>query len=430
MTEKKTSLYKKCDICTGCGRCAWDSPDMTAVTQAAGKERFWEKQDIFGESAVIAADIGTTTVVMQLRRLSDGQVLDTYRAVNPQRRFGADVLSRIQAAEEAPQKAEMRRLILEVLEQGIERFRLRQEMPGGSPPEGDTIADTEKAETPGEITGMVIAANTVMVHLLMGYETAGLGKAPFCSQHLEEIQTCIGGVETVIMPGISAFVGGDITAGLYAMEFYKSQELCLFIDLGTNGEMALGNQERILATAAAAGPAFEGRTAVGIWGSDLVAMTAELVKRNMAEESGLLKEPYFEQGVRIGSALLTQQDIRSLQMAKAAIYAGIRLLCSRYGVDHMSRIPKVYLAGGFGYFLNPDAAIAIGLLPRELKGRITAVGNTALEGAFCYARQRMGAARKAAGEMEHLIKTAEEFNLALQEEFNELYIQSMVLEEL
>lgn len=409
MTENRTNLSKRCHICTGCGRCPWKEPDYTVVTAPSKEKPAYEPMRVSREACIIAVDIGTTTIVMQLRRAVDGEVLDTFSAINPQRKYGADVLSRIQAAEAPEQKKDMALLVREVLEQGILQFR--------------------KWEVRWQATRMVIAANTTMVHLLMEYEVSGLGKAPFYPEHLEEIHTQIAGVPTVILPGLSAFVGGDIIAGLFALAFDRSKEISLFVDLGTNGEMALGNRQRILSTATAAGPAFEGGAAVGIWGADMVAMTAALLQQGVLNETGLLADPYFDQGVRIGDILFTQKDIRSLQMAKAAICAGVRILCNKYSLDSMSQIKKVYLAGGFGYFLDPDAAVAIGLLPRELKGNIVAVGNTALEGAFCYGRTWDETGENISGKrMRTLLEHTTEFNLAMEEDFNDLYIASMGLE--
>lgn len=271
MTETKTSLSeqgRRCTICTGCGRCAGAIPDIRIVTDAPRPAAVYEKPGLPGEACeeglMIAADIGTTTIAMQLRNMADGQVLDTYRAVNPQRKYGADVVSRIQEADDPRGEAarEMRRMVREILEEGIAAF----------------CAPDRK------IRGMVIAANTAMIYLLMGYPISGLGRVPFTAEHLDEIITEIGGIRTIIMPGISAFVGADILAGMYAEGMGAAgredaaerenaagreavyEEADLLIDLGTNGEMALGNGERILATATAAGPAFEGRMGVGVWG--------------------------------------------------------------------------------------------------------------------------------------------------------------------
>lgn len=399
MTEKPTNLSNKiCHICTGCGRCSGVMPDITIVSGTTRENYVYPQVDAKDNECMIAVDVGTTTIVMQLRRIFDGEILDTYKEVNPQRKYGADVLSRIQAAENADCKKEMQQLIVAVLKRGINQFEQRKD----------------------QISKMIIAANTTMVYLLMGFDTAKIGVAPFIADHLEEIETTIHNIKTTIISGISSFVGGDIVAGLYTEELYKRESIGLFIDLGTNGEMALGSKEKILATATAAGPAFEGRATAGIWGADMILLTATLLKKGIVDETGLLAEPYFETGIDIGGVHITQQDIRSLQMAKAAIFAGIQTLCKKYGVKY-NEIQKVYLAGGFGYFLNPDAAVEIGLLPKELKEKVVAVGNTALEGAFLYGRESSKA------EMTRILNRTKDFNLAMEEGFNDAYIEALNL---
>lgn len=430
MTKRQTSLSdqgRKCRICTGCGRCAGAIPDIRIVTGASrpfpASGGYKLSAGECGQGLIIAADIGTTTIAMQLRNMEDGQVLDTFQAVNPQRKYGADVLSRIQEAEDPQGEAarEMRRMVLEILEEGIASFRAPDR----------------------EIRGMVIAANTVMIYLLMGYPASGLGRVPFTAEHLDEISTQIGGIPTVIMPGISAFVGADILAGMFAegiglprgnftddsAETDSAKEIDLLIDLGTNGEMALGNGEKILATATAAGPAFEGRMGVGVWGADTVKFLETLLRQGLMDDTGLLADEYFEEGVPIGGITMTQEDIRSLQLAKAAICAGVRILCRQYGLQDMRQIRNVYLAGGFGYYLDPAAAAAIGLIPAELADKCLAVGNSALEGAFCYGRRRLSAnaqtAENVLRQLQALKDRTKHINLAESKGFFEEYIDAM-----
>lgn len=427
MTEREISSCKKCRVCTGCGRGAKGQEGLQVVSDFTvpgdnGRENSRPEAD--ENAMVIAVDIGTTTIVMQLRRIKDGKVLDTFRAINPQRKYGMDVLSRIQAAETAG--ADMQYMVCDVLKQGIKQF---QDAQWGS------------AKGAGEdIKGMVIAANTTMIHLLMGYPVNTLGKAPFVSEHLEEIQTEIGGVPTVIMPGISAFVGADILAGMYACETYfgegnpdrvKKGETFLFLDLGTNGEMVLGTGDKMLATATAAGPAFEGRLDANVWGADAIHFLATLYKEGLVDETGLLADEYFEQGVTVGSIVMTQADIRSLQLAKAAVNAGIQVLREAYAQQGISCIDKVYLAGGFGYFLNPKDAVTIGLLPGELETKCIPVGNAALEGAFCYGRERLcdnrERAKAALKKAVDLKEKTQIYNLAETENFEKYYIESINL---
>ncbi|MDE5951996.1 MAG: ASKHA domain-containing protein, partial [Acetatifactor sp.] len=193
---------------------------------------------------------------------------------------------------------------------------------------------------------------------------------------------------TVTLPGLSAFVGGDIVAGILACGMETEEEIPLLVDLGTNGELALGNRERILCCGTAAGPAFEGGG--DIWGADMIALTAHLMRQGLVDDTGLLAEPYFEQGISIGGVQITQERIRQLQTAKAAICAGINTLIAAYGLTGAEQVSRVFLAGGFGYFLDVEAAVELGLIPQGLEGRVTAVGNTALAGPGSMEIQWMG----------------------------------------
>ncbi|HKM35485.1 MAG TPA: ASKHA domain-containing protein [Lachnospiraceae bacterium] len=392
----------RCLVCTGCGKCFGNQSVNTLSTfyykgydKKEGLRRERTSQAFFGyekieeaDGNLVAVDIGTTTIAMQLRRMSDAAVLDVYTSMNPQRKYGGDILSRIAAAEEEKKRLDMMELVREVLKEGLSQFN--------------------------QVKKMVIAGNTTMIHLLMGYDTSGLGRAPFTPQCLEEIHTSMFGVETVILPGVSAFIGGDITAGIYALTMERQERVCLLIDLGTNGEMVLGNRHKLLATATAAGPAFEGNA--DCFGTDLMDLTGLLLKQEILDETGLLADPYFDEGIAIGGVKITQQYIRQLQMAKAAICTGIEILCRKYGLEGYSEIDQVFLAGGMGYYLNPEAAAAIGLIPKALTKKTIAVGNAALEGAFLFGTCKL-----------EKLKQIQDFNLAEEVEFEKRYIEHMNL---
>lgn len=412
MTKTKTSSFEKgnrCRICTGCGRCFGTKP-VDAVCEFNGGlwSEFGGRSD--GEKGyLIAADIGTTTIAMQLRRLCDGRIEDTYTCINPQRNFGADVLSRIEAAGRPEAKAAMQEAVRDALKKGVEKFTAGEK----------------------EVCGLSIAANTTMVHLLMGLDVSGLGKYPFLPQTLSEIRTRLLGLDTVVLPGISTFVGADIVAGIYALSMALQENITLLLDLGTNGEMVLGNKDRLIAAATAAGPAFEGNT--DCYGADLMHLTAKLLEEGLLDASGLLKDPYFEEGIDVGGVHITQQYIRQLQMAKSAINTGIHVLCKKYGLQDFGKIERVYLAGGMGYYLDASSAAAIGLIPAALADRTVAVGNAALEGAFIYGRQIFakgsvkdgGQGAKMRGAINPLV--VEDFNLADEPDFSGSYIDGMEL---
>lgn len=353
-TEKKGT---RCLICTGCGRCPGVIRGMQVVAEKL-ELPLLSLQNAAGRR-LMTVDIGTTTIAMQLYDMS-GKVVDSFPSVNPQVSYGADVLSRIEAAKDPGKAADMQKKVRDLIGKGVQRFLGKLQ--------------------PQETLQMVAAANTTMVYLLMGWDPAELGKAPFRVSHIGAVETEIAGVPCHIVPGLSAFVGGDITAGILASGMLEQEEPMLLIDLGTNGEMALGNRHRLYACATAAGPAFEGGANRGIWGADMVRLLQKLLEKGLMDRQGLLKDPYFTSGVRIGNVLVTQESVRAVQLAKGAIAAGIEILADSYGI-RLSDISKVVLAGGFGYYLDPKAAAAIGLLPEELADRTVTGGNTALSGA-------------------------------------------------
>ncbi len=353
----------------------------TKPDAVAGKIEAGWKLDMQG--FFLVADIGTTTIVIEKRKKCDGSIVDTYKAVNDQRIYGADVLSRMEASLEGKAE-ELATLVRSQLTEGI-RYLNR-----------DKASDL-----------MIVAANTTMIHLLMEYPVEGLAKAPFKPYTLRKVITEIAGIKTIIMPGISAFVGADIMAGLLAVHHMTKQsgkaidqngEYQLFIDLGTNAELVLYDKRGGICTATAAGPAFEGDAGTGFFGSDMVAVLAWLFEKGMIDENGTLSDEYFEHGVLIPcderKMHISQQQIRNLQLAKAAVHTGIEVLMQKAGITE-EQIKNVYLAGGFGYYLDVHAAVTIGLLPHSLEKKTIACGNTALVGAAVYAHQLMTGAEKA-----------------------------------
>lgn len=372
------------------------------------------------QKCILAVDLGTTTIAMQLVKIENGQVVDSYCAMNPQRSYGADVLSRIQAANTGNAKI-MQESVWKVIREGINRF-------------------TDKArEAHLKICCMCIAGNTTMEHLLMGLSTQNLGQSPFTPVELG-LQKCTiteHKLPVYITPGISTFVGGDISAGLYHCNLLdisaSKQQIStipnssiLFIDLGTNGEMAIVSGDRIVVTATAAGPAFEGGASAAVPGSDMIKVVASLLDKGIIDETGLMIEPYFSEGINIDvlhSAAsdiirITQSDIRALQMAKAAIRAGIDILCSKI---EDCRISKVYLAGGFGYYLDVNSAIAIGLLPENLRDCTQAAGNTSLAGAYDMGKD-LWSGRLDEDKLSERLSRIESINLAQEEGFDRLYL--------
>lgn len=395
----------------------------------------------------IVCDIGTTTIAMSLVNCKSGETEAVYTSVNHQRMYGADVISRIQASNDG-KGVELQKSIRKDLLNGIRKLLEKREI------------------TASQIRELVIAGNTTMGHLLMGYSCKTLGVVPFTPVNIDTISaTCeevlgeaVVSCPVTLLPGISTYVGADITAGILSCGMSENEAVTLLIDLGTNGEMAIGNKERILVTSTAAGPAFEGgniscgtgsiqgaiksvsiehgqaqiqtignQPPVGICGTGVIETMAELVRTEIVDETGCLDEEY-EDGFLLGvtpdgeKICFTGRDVREVQLAKAAVRAGMETLMLRYGVS-ADKIEKVYLAGGFGLKINQKMAIAIGLLSPKFQGKIEAVGNSALKGAIQYllnAEDR----RKA----EQIVHSSEELNLANDKDFNELYMESMMFE--
>lgn len=364
-----------------------------------------ETAENYGDT-MITVDLGTTSIVLQLVEIERGIIIDTYQALNPQRRYGADVISRMQHA-----LTGNGRLLSEKVMNCIQNGMARWTMAGFAP----KLA--------------VIAGNTVMAHLLMEYDVQGLSKAPFAPVTLEPVSTQIGDVPAIIMPGISAFVGGDIVSGIMACQKKMAStgvKYALLLDLGTNGELALIGPDKILCTATSAGPAFEGGATVNVPGSDMIDITARLLSKNIVDDTGLIGEEYFHQGITVDGVMIRQEDIRGLQIAKAAIFAGIRLLLKEYGIAR-EEVEQIYLAGGFGYKLNVEAACRIGLIPGSMKERTIAVGNTALAGAFLYGKRHIQ--DNIPNPAEEIIRIADSMNLAECDEFNGIYVHAMDLRE-
>jgi len=407
--NEKKYTGTRCHICTGCGRCfsVTDKRETIQILTGQGGNDALFSVPQAQKRRLVTVDIGTTTVAMQFYDRI-GKVQDVYARVNPQVEFGADVLSRVQAAEKQENLKKMQRMVREVIGQGVERFRA-------------LLAE-------GEELYMVLVANTTMVYLLMGWDPAELGRAPFLASHLEAFETDLDGVACYVFGGLSAFVGGDIVAGIHAGEIAEREEISLLIDLGTNGEMVLGNATKLVACSTAAGSAFEGGANRGVWGADMISLLAKLRRRELVDETGLLQDPYFEEGILIGDVRVTQKAIREIQLAKGAIRAGIEILANHYGIP-LSKIDRVILAGGFGYFLRPEDAVAIGLLPKELLGKTVSGGNTALVGAA-----KLGSAKLSADESGESLSTGElrskteVINLAQMPEFQELYLSFMDFE--
>ena len=361
-----------------------------------------------------AVDLGTTTVALKLFDLSDGRELTTVSGWNRQAPYGADVLTRCQYCMEHTDGLNTlstlaRAQINILLEQACEISHITKE----------------------SVKEIYLAGNTVMEHILFGISPASIAVSPFTPATLFDRGEHLGLDGTLLFPApcVAGYVGGDITAGLLSCALHEQEGLSLFLDIGTNGEMALGGKDGFLCCAVASGPAFEGAgiscgmastpgaishvhwekgapqlTVIGggkprgICGSGLLDLLAMLLNLGIVDETGYLQPPgdldedFFpwldedEDGNGIfyltddHSISFTARDVRALQLAKAAVAAGISVLMEQAGIG-FDDIAALYLAGGFGAHMDPDSATAIGMLPDELREKIVCVGNSSLTGA-------------------------------------------------
>jgi uncharacterized 2Fe-2S/4Fe-4S cluster protein (DUF4445 family) len=373
-----------------------------------------------------------------------GHVIDSYVSLNPQGKYGADVISRIRAAADPDVLNDMKYAVTEVLKKGTSQFlsKLYYKSTGLDHVSENGSAELSHTDVIGftasgiEEIKMYISANTTMSYLLLGLDPAELGEAPFNATHISGEEFSInlqdpesGSITAILLPGFSAFVGSDIYAGILATHLCSSEKYRLLCDLGTNGEIALGNKDRLLVTATAAGPAFEGGPCKGIWGADMIHFASVMLGEGLMDATGLLSDPYFDDGITIGSAMVTQESIRALQLAKGAMRAGIKVLCDKAGISY-SDISDCILAGGFGYYLDPADAARTGLIPEELMPVCRPGGNTSLAGALEYALQtgERKLDRESGMTGMNLLPSATVINLAEEAAFNDFYMNALNFE--
>jgi uncharacterized 2Fe-2S/4Fe-4S cluster protein (DUF4445 family) len=425
-----------------------------------------EPGDTTGRRYAIAFDLGTTTVVATLLDLETGQPAAVQSMLNRQQPFGADVISRISAT---------------MMDEGaLDMLQARAQ---------ETLAQladevcAEAGVDPGEVYEITLCGNVTMTQIALGMDPEPLSMAPFVVTTHEPplLAASDFGVRVhprapaYAFPSLGAYVGGDIVAGMLATGLTRDKRLRLFIDVGTNSEIALGNQDAVVATAAPAGPAFEaaqircgmraadgaieglkvvdGEVAlevigdvapVGLCGSGLVDCVAELVRVGLLDHSGRYADDETAERVAPGLAerltfvgkervfvmqwrgsdpaeavFLSQRDVRELQFAKASIATGWQILLGELGAQP-SDIAQVLLAGSFGAYLSPASAIRIGLVPRMALPRIVSAGNVAGEGAKIAALSRRERAEATA--IVHEVRYVE---LSGRTDFNDLFIDQL-----
>ncbi len=381
----------------------------------------------------IAVDLGTTTVVAQLVDLSSAKVLAVETMLNPQIRYGADLISRIQACIDGQAK-EMSQIIRSAIGTMIEKLLKKH---------------------PFEIQKIVLVGNTAMQLIFSDCDVTPLASYPFSTNDLgvkyfesQDLGWKFKSVEIIqFFPSIGSFVGSDILAGIAATGLYKKPHYTALIDLGTNGEIVVGNKDRIVCASTAAGPAFEGAnismgmrattgaiasislegdkfkpTVIGntkprgICGSALVDAIALLWKKKMIGMFGEISSG--ESTITItGDVKLTQKDINEFQLAKAAIAAGLSILSDNLSIS-VSDIQEIYIAGGFGNYLNIQHVIDTGMIETDMF-KIYKLGNTALIGAkiFLFSQNEF---------TEEILAKTRHINLEGTANFQDIYVDKML----
>jgi uncharacterized 2Fe-2S/4Fe-4S cluster protein (DUF4445 family) len=426
-----------------------------------------EPGDTTARRFAIAFDLGTTTVVATLLDLESGQPVAVRSMLNRQQPFGADVITRISAT------------MMDSEALGALRLRVHETLAGLV----DEVC-SDGAVSPGEVYEITVCGNVTMMHLALGIDPEPLSMAPFVvsTHEFPAVQARDFGVAVhprapaFVFPSLGAYVGGDIVAGMLATGLARDRRLRLFIDVGTNSEIALGSADRVVATAAPAGPAFEaaqircGMRAApgaiegvkissdgvaldvigdvspeGLCGSGLVDAVAELVHCGLLDHSGRfipdddvlrLHPGLADRLTKIGeervfvlhwrheqdavtSVFLSQRDVRELQFAKASIATGWNILLHTLGVSPED-VSQVLLAGSFGAYLTPMSAIRIGLVPPIALPRIVSAGNVAGEGAKIAAlsvRER--------AEAYSILREVEYVELSGRADFNDMFVDQL-----
>ncbi|MBI4681241.1 MAG: DUF4445 domain-containing protein [Nitrospirae bacterium] len=405
----------------------------------------------------IAIDIGTTTLVTYLIDLTTGNLVDITSTYNSQIRFGDDVITRIVYATEHNGLRNLNKTVITDINIFLSLLKKTHHIDSDS------------------IDQFVIAGNTTMTHLFLGLDPSAIREEPYIPTANNFPLAFAGELGLKVNPNtpvyafpcVASYVGGDIVSGVLAARLHKKQELSLFMDIGTNGEIVLGNSEWLVAAACSAGPCFEGSgikhgmrategaiedvrinrktlepeievigntTPIGICGSGMIDVVAEMFlsgilnqkgklqieisKRIREGEDGLEFVVYSQDGRDI---VLTEPDIENIIRAKAAIYAGFSILLKEVGYT-FDDIHKVYIAGGFGKFLDVEKAVILGMLPDISREKFEYMGNTSITGAYLCALSR-----KLREEAEEIARKMTYLELSVSRSFMDEYVSALFI---
>lgn len=388
----------------------------------------------------LAVDIGTTSMVFYIVNLLFGTVVDVKTSINPQSKFGADVISRINyGVENEDGVKNLQSVLINSINKTINEYC-----------ESSGIAFDDFVK-------LSIVGNTTMLHNFMGVDALPIAHAPFkpAFTKTKRLTAKELGIkihdkgEVVLSPSLSGYVGADIIAGMASLDETRIGKKYLFIDIGTNGEMALVTPDRKLACATAAGPAFEGANIsngmsattgaiskfsedgyevignvdpIGICGSGLIDIVANMLDNEVVLMDGNISEDFVIKNPNtseLTKVSLTQQDIREVQLAKSAIASGINRMLAIAEVE-LGELDNIYLAGGFGNYINVESAIRIGLLPDVELEKYVQIGNTAGTGSVLALKSE-----DFITEMEELIKKMEYIELSTDDEFSMEFAMNM-----
>lgn len=376
------------------------------------------------ENMCLCLDIGTTTLALALVSLDTGDVFKVKTATNPQRIFGADIMTRINYCRN----------------NGIDGLN------------STLIKEINKMITELEISNsldMYVSGNATMLHTFFNVDCSSIGVSPYNAQFLEsktEKGKTLGLPKVknaVSLPSIHSFVGADLVAGMNYIGKPNQDKYTLLVDLGTNAEIVLYSNKSAICTSAAAGPCFEGaniscgmsatdgaiykfgrengqmeiytinkKSPAGICGTGLVDVVAELIDSEI-DETGFMEEDFKI----YGNVSINQADIRQFQLAKSAVYSGIITLINLENID-FDKVEKMYISGGFSAKININNAVKVGLLPKELKDKCVAINNSSLLGTVKYAHEK--------NNLNPYVDKSKYVDLSTNSIFSELFVENMI----
>jgi len=378
-----------------------------------------EPGDTTNKNFGLCFDIGTTTISGQLLDLNSKKILGTKAAYNQQATFGNDVITRIVYAGQSQGLERLHQAVCNTMNQIIREL----------------VA--ENNVDLNDVNCIVCSGNATMIHLLLNLDPTHIRKAPYIptANFLPVLRAAEAGINInprgllSCLPGVSSYVGGDTTAGVLSCGLYQSDKLCMLIDIGTNGEIVLGNKDFLVACAASAGPAFEGSGVTsgmrassgaiqkisinktnfevkystigdkkprGICGSGYIDLLSSMLEAGIIDKGGKIKAEgrrirqaetgkefvvcFKEEADSPADIVINEPDIENLKRSKAAIYSATAILVKHMGLS-FPEISKIFIAGGFGTYLDIEKAVKIGLLPDQPRSKFIFIGNSALAGA-------------------------------------------------